>query len=393
MVILAQQWLPVPLPGHPCARFAGNLEASWREGGSLRRIALEPLPFRVGRFPTSPDPRLGVGVEGARRSSSCATAPSASGDLGSKNGTLVKHERVAEAPLREGDILHFAQVEFRVGRQEIDDRDEQASKPSTVSLFRHEAPAAVRRGHAGAAAAPPGAAGDLGLPADREPAERHPRRLRGARPRAAPTAPRAPLEPLPHRGGGGAEAELSQLFRETALELVVVRGGLPAVFPERPPRRAREARPRPRGGPRPAEGAAAAADPGDPRGGARRPRERGPPAHAAQPAPAWASRTTTFGPGRRGSWSWPRCAPLSQVDKSFHPGQSTRRPLSRQRPADLARVGPRATCSSYTVAEAVEPPGSRRVHAHRLQPTPGLLLRPAPAPSRRSRTGDHERLT
>jgi pSer/pThr/pTyr-binding forkhead associated (FHA) protein len=55
-------------------------------------------------------------------------------DLGSKNGTFVNSERVGEAPLREGDILHFAQVEFRVGRQEIDEGDEQGLEPSTVSL-------------------------------------------------------------------------------------------------------------------------------------------------------------------------------------------------------------------------------------------------------------------
>src|SRR6185436_18967499 len=37
-------------------------------------------------------------------------------DLGSKNGTYVNHARVDDVALREGDILHFADLEFRVGR-------------------------------------------------------------------------------------------------------------------------------------------------------------------------------------------------------------------------------------------------------------------------------------
>jgi EAL domain-containing protein (putative c-di-GMP-specific phosphodiesterase class I) len=37
-------------------------------------------------------------------------------DLGSKNGTYVNHERVSDAALDEGDVLHFAHLEFRVGR-------------------------------------------------------------------------------------------------------------------------------------------------------------------------------------------------------------------------------------------------------------------------------------
>jgi pSer/pThr/pTyr-binding forkhead associated (FHA) protein len=50
-------------------------------------------------------------------------------DLGSKNGTFVNSERVDEAPLHEGDILHFAQVEFRVGSQEIDETEDLGLEP------------------------------------------------------------------------------------------------------------------------------------------------------------------------------------------------------------------------------------------------------------------------
>ncbi len=80
-------------------------------------------------------------------------------DLGSKNGTLVNNERVSEAMLREGDILHFAQVEFRVGRLEIEARTTSRARAVHGVALRDEAAAAVRRGRAGAARAAPRAAG------------------------------------------------------------------------------------------------------------------------------------------------------------------------------------------------------------------------------------------
>ena len=38
-------------------------------------------------------------------------------DLGSRNGTFVNGEPVEQSELREGDILCFADLEFRVGRR------------------------------------------------------------------------------------------------------------------------------------------------------------------------------------------------------------------------------------------------------------------------------------
>ena len=55
-------------------------------------------------------------------------------DLGSKNGTFVNSEQVSEALLREGDIVHFAHVEFRVGRLEIETAQDELLEPSTVAL-------------------------------------------------------------------------------------------------------------------------------------------------------------------------------------------------------------------------------------------------------------------
>jgi EAL domain-containing protein (putative c-di-GMP-specific phosphodiesterase class I) len=151
-------------------------------------------------------------------------------DLGSKNGTLVNNERVAEAPLREGDILHFAQVEFRVGRQEIDEGDEQGLEPSTVSLSEmrlpqqfvegvRELPELLRERRVTSLFQP-----IVSLPSGT--LAGYEALGRGRHPRL----PEAPLDLFRIAAGVGAEAELSQLFRETALGLVVVKGRFPALF-------------------------------------------------------------------------------------------------------------------------------------------------------------------
>ena len=97
-------------------RGAGWFLETMGEAGRLRRIAIHTLPFRVGR-------RHGLELTLPADSVSKSHAEiyeSGSGlglrDLGSKNGTRVNRSLVDDAPLNEGDILHFADFEFRVGR-------------------------------------------------------------------------------------------------------------------------------------------------------------------------------------------------------------------------------------------------------------------------------------
>jgi EAL domain-containing protein (putative c-di-GMP-specific phosphodiesterase class I) len=210
--------------------FRWYLESFVEGGRQLRRIALEPLPFRVGRLP---DLALTLASESVskehaelflRDGALCVR------DLGSKNGTLVNNERVAEAPLREGDILHFAQVEFRVGRQEIDDRDEPGLEPSTVSLSEMRLPQQFVEGTREL----PELLDERRVTSVFQPIVSLPSGTlagyealgRGRHPRL----PEAPLDLFRIAAGVGAEAELSQLFRETALGLVVTRGRFPALF-------------------------------------------------------------------------------------------------------------------------------------------------------------------
>ncbi len=221
---------PRSAPG-PAARTLRWYLESFVEGGrQLRRIALEPLPFRVGRLPDLDLTLLSESVSKEHAELFLRGLSLCVRDLGSKNGTLVNNERVTEADLREGDILHFAQVEFRVGRQEIDDGDEKGLEPSTMSLSEMKLPQQFVEG-------------------TRELPELLEQRLvtsvfqpivslpainvigyealgRGRHPRL----PEAPLELFEVARRVGAEAELSQLFREKALELVLGRTRFPALF-------------------------------------------------------------------------------------------------------------------------------------------------------------------
>jgi EAL domain-containing protein (putative c-di-GMP-specific phosphodiesterase class I) len=91
----------------------GFLDAS----GRLWRMALPALPLRIGRHPS-----CGLVLASESVSSRHAELYEDRGgiwlrDLGSRNGTYVNRERVTEpVPLNEGDLVHFADREFRLSR-------------------------------------------------------------------------------------------------------------------------------------------------------------------------------------------------------------------------------------------------------------------------------------
>jgi EAL domain-containing protein (putative c-di-GMP-specific phosphodiesterase class I) len=219
-------------PGPPARTFRWYLESFVEGGRQLRRIALEPLPFRVGRLP---DLGLTLASESVSKEHAELFLRGAAlcvRDLGSKNGTLVNNERVTEAYLREGDILHFAQVEFRVGRQEIDEGDEPGLEPSTMSLSvsdkdlphqfiegTRELPQLLELRQVTSVFQP-----IVSLPAIN--VIGYEALGRGKHPRL----PEAPLALFEVAKRVGAEAELSQVFREKALELVLSRTRFPALF-------------------------------------------------------------------------------------------------------------------------------------------------------------------
>jgi EAL domain-containing protein (putative c-di-GMP-specific phosphodiesterase class I) len=219
-----------PAPGPRARTFRWYLESLVEGGRQLRRIAVQPLPFRVGRLP---DLALTLASDSVSKEHGELFLRGGAlhvRDLGSKNGTFVNSERVGEAPLREGDILHFAQVEFRVGRQEIDEACEPGLEPSTVSLRDMKLPEQFVEG---ARELPELLRGRL-VTAVFQPIVSLPSGTlggyeafgRGRHPRL----PEAPLDLFRIAAGIGAEAELSQLFRETALELVLLNGRCSTLF-------------------------------------------------------------------------------------------------------------------------------------------------------------------
>ena len=210
--------------------FRWYLESLVEGGRQLRRIALHPLPFRVGRLPG-----LALSLASESVSKEHAELFLRGGslhvrDLGSKNGTFVNSERVGEAILREGDILHIARVEFRLGRQEIEPADEQMLEPTTRSLGdmllsqqfvegTRELPELLHDRLVTAVFLPMVSLPSVTLAG-------YEALGRGLHPRL----PTEPLELFKVAAGVGAEAELSKVFREKALALVAERNRFPALF-------------------------------------------------------------------------------------------------------------------------------------------------------------------
>jgi EAL domain-containing protein (putative c-di-GMP-specific phosphodiesterase class I) len=221
---------PRTTPGPTARTFRFYLESLVEGGRQLRRITVQPLPFRVGRLHD-----LALTLASDSVSKEHAELFLRGGvlhvrDLGSKNGTFVNSERVGESPLREGDILHFAQVEFRVGLQEIDETEEQALEPSTVSISDMKLPEQFVEGTREL----PELLSGRQVTAVFQPIVSLPSGTlagfeafgRGRHPRL----PEAPLDLFKIAEGVKAEAELSQVFREKALEIVEAKGRLPALF-------------------------------------------------------------------------------------------------------------------------------------------------------------------
>ncbi len=214
-------------------RGAGWFLETMGEAGRLRRISIHTLPFRVGR-------RHGLELTLPADSVSKSHAEiyeSGSGlslrDLGSKNGTFLNRSLVDDAPLNEGDILHFADFEFRVGRTgegETAPLGTLEGRPTTVVPARRELPHHFAEGTRQlrellsegmvTMVFQPIILVPLGTVAAYEALGR------GRHPRL----PEDPLDLFRIAESIDAEAELSRLFRRKAVELARERDDLPTIF-------------------------------------------------------------------------------------------------------------------------------------------------------------------
>jgi EAL domain-containing protein (putative c-di-GMP-specific phosphodiesterase class I) len=194
----------------------------------LRLMPIHPLPFRIGRRPG-----LELVLPSHRVSKLHAEIFELDGvlkirDQKSRNGTFVNHRPVIETEIAEGDILHFGDFEFRIGRKTHKAQRDDSSETATFtpfSLSRQfleggrdlkelietravtvEFQSIVRMPGASIAAYEA-----LG---------------RGLH----PGLPKNPVELLRIAESIGAEVELSRLMRRKAVELASANGGIAALF-------------------------------------------------------------------------------------------------------------------------------------------------------------------
>ncbi|HXB53658.1 MAG TPA: EAL domain-containing protein [Vicinamibacteria bacterium] len=195
-------------------------------------MPIHPLPFRIGRRPGLDLTLPSLAVSKTHAEIYAAGDLLRLRDLGSTNGTFLNHELITDRPVSDGDILHFADFEFRLGRQEGGGKAAPVRSDSDTTITMHrgdlsrqfaegtrELTELIRDGAVTIAfqaivEIPSGAVAAyeaLGR-------GRHPR------------LPESPSELFRIAESLGAEAELSRLFRRRAVELVRDRPHLPTLF-------------------------------------------------------------------------------------------------------------------------------------------------------------------
>lgn len=103
------------------------LEGYLPDTNSLRRFDLMTFPALVGRESERDIYLNTVKISRHHAKLTCENDRLAVEDLGSTNGTFVNHQRIeSKVPLQVGDVLHFADLEFRVGL------DENLANPATA---------------------------------------------------------------------------------------------------------------------------------------------------------------------------------------------------------------------------------------------------------------------
>jgi EAL domain-containing protein (putative c-di-GMP-specific phosphodiesterase class I) len=211
---------------------AFHLESHVEGSRQLRRIRIHPVPFRIGR-------RAGLDLVLSSDSVSKTHAEiywAEDGlhlhDLGSTNGTFLNRQQVDDALLREGDIVHFADFEFRLAQ--VEDAEaiapESSDEPATVALGHKNLPHKFIQGTRELKEL----IRDKAVTTVFQPIVLLPKGTvvayealgRGRH----PALPESPTELFKIAETIGLEAELSRLFRWKAVELVRYRTGLPKLF-------------------------------------------------------------------------------------------------------------------------------------------------------------------
>jgi EAL domain-containing protein (putative c-di-GMP-specific phosphodiesterase class I) len=199
--------------------------------GQLRRIPIATLPFRVGRQHALELVLPAESVSKVHAEIYRAGSDLRVRDLGSRNGTFVNRTLAADAALGEGDVLHFADFEFRLGRSEGAGGAPRAGNGErTATVEAGRLPHRFERGTAElrelvrerrvAIVFQPIVQLSSGTVVAHEALGRG----------RHPLLPEEPRELFRIAESAHAEAELSRLFRRKAVEIAAESPGLAAVF-------------------------------------------------------------------------------------------------------------------------------------------------------------------
>jgi EAL domain-containing protein (putative c-di-GMP-specific phosphodiesterase class I) len=116
------------------------LESAVAGDRGVNRVTIDHFPFRVGRREDLDLTLSSPSISGhhAEFYMSPATGKLCVRDLKSTNGVFLNHERVRDAVLKSGDILHLADIEFRVRRRPCGAAEENGLRPQqTLQLGRN----------------------------------------------------------------------------------------------------------------------------------------------------------------------------------------------------------------------------------------------------------------
>ncbi len=179
--------------------------------GSLQRTPLDGLPFSLGRAPGSSLVLSSSHVSKTHAEIYSDGLTLRVRDLGSRNGTYLNRQLVADAPLHEGDVLRVGDYDFRL----VPDAPEQASAAETLPLQRHLSPLRLRE------LIDRGAVTTVFQPIVAFPS-REPVAFEALGRGLYPGLPEGPVALFDLAGELGPEtqADLSRLFRRRAVELV-----------------------------------------------------------------------------------------------------------------------------------------------------------------------------
>jgi EAL domain-containing protein (putative c-di-GMP-specific phosphodiesterase class I) len=136
MPAVSLQWESGVIPADDAVWGGWYLESFVQDGRTLTRLPIRSLPFRVGRREVA---HLTLSSDLVSKDHAEIYADKRGlrvRDLSSTNGTFINHQAVQDAALAEGDVVHFASFEFRLGRRPPVEEDTEEKGTVRIQVIR-----------------------------------------------------------------------------------------------------------------------------------------------------------------------------------------------------------------------------------------------------------------